>query len=192
MIAIIKYNAGNSRSVQNALNRLGYVSIITDDLAKIAAADRVIFPGVGQASTAMDYLAQTGLDELIINLQQPVLGICLGLQLMCRKTAESQTECLGIFDAEVKEFPPERRVPHMGWNNFEQTNRTLFEGLAPASHMYFVHSYYAERCADTAATCNYIVPFSAALQKYNFYGVQFHPEKSGEAGEKLLLNFLSI
>ncbi len=192
MIAIIKYNAGNSRSVQNAVSRLGFDNTITDDPKKIKQADRVIFPGVGEASTAMDYLRKTGMDELIINLKQPVLGVCLGLQLMCKFSEEGSTECLRIFDAEVKKFPPLNIVPHIGWNNFKHIEGPLFENLNKNDHMYYLHTYYADVCSDTAAACEYIVPFSAVVQKDNFYGVQFHPEKSGDAGEKLLLNFFRI
>jgi len=192
MVAIIKYNAGNSRSVKNALRRLGYQSIITDEPDRIKDADKVIFPGVGQAAAAMSFLERSGIDKLILNLNQPMLGICLGLQLMCRCSDESNTICLGIFDAEVKRFPPQKIIPHMGWNNFERVEGELFDGLSKQGHMYFVHSYYAELCPDASAVCDYITPFSAAIQKNNFYGVQFHPEKSGEAGEKLLLNFLKL
>lgn len=190
MIAIINYNAGNSRSVRNALSRLGFENVITDDLQKIEQADRVIFPGVGEASTAMDYLRKTGLDELIINLKQPVLGICLGLQLMCKYSEEGDTECLGIFNAEVKKFPPEDIVPHIGWNNIERLKGSLFNNINAYDYVYYVHSYYAEVCSATTAVCNYIVPFSAAIQRDNFYATQFHPEKSGDVGEKILLNFL--
>jgi glutamine amidotransferase len=191
MIAIIKYNAGNSRSVQNAVSGLGFESIITHDPAKIKQADRVIFPGVGEAGTAMDYLIKTGLDELIINLKQPILGICLGLQLMCRHSEEGDTDCLGIFNVKVKKFRPMDIVPHVGWNNPDQLKGSLFKDVNVKDHMYYVHSYYAEICSNTTAICNYIVPFSAAIQKDNFYATQFHPEKSGEVGERILLNFLS-
>jgi imidazole glycerol-phosphate synthase subunit HisH len=192
MIAIIKYNAGNITSVQNALNRLGYKSIITDYETEIRKADKVIFPGVGEASTAMQYLQERKLDVLIKSLTQPVLGICLGQQLMCSFSEENNTTCLGIFDAAVKLFPPTELVPHMGWNNVEASNSKLFEGITTNDNFYFVHSYYATICENTIATCNYILPFSAAMQKNNFYATQFHPEKSADEGEKVLRNFLEI
>lgn len=192
MIAIIRYNAGNSRSVKNALTRLGYESLITDDLTAIKNADRVIFPGVGEARSAMKYLKETGLDKCIINLKQPFLGICLGMQLMCSYSEEGQTVCLGIFNAAVRKFPPKQIVPHVGWNNFEGLRGSLFKEVDLNDHLYYVHSYYVETCLVSTATCNYILPFSAALQRDNFYGVQFHPEKSGEAGERVLLNFLGL
>lgn len=192
MIAIIKYNAGNSRSVQNGLTTLGFESEITDEPEKIKHADRVIFPGVGEAATAMNYLKNKGLDELIPTLEQPVLGVCLGLQLMCKHSEEGDTDCLGIFDAKIKKFPPEKIVPHTGWNNFERLEGPLFKNISENDHMYFVHSYYADICSDTSAICKYIVPFSAAMQKNNFYATQFHTEKSGEVGERILLNFLEV
>lgn len=190
MIAIIKYNAGNITSVQNALGRLGYESIITDDEAKLRNAEKVIFPGVGEASSAMQYLQEKKLDVLIKTLTQPVLGICLGQQLMCTFSEENNTTCLGIFDTSVKLFPPTALVPHMGWNNVESKNGPLFDGIGKEDNFYFVHSYYAEICESTIATCQYILPFSAAMQKDNFYATQFHPEKSAGAGEKVLKNFL--
>jgi imidazole glycerol-phosphate synthase subunit HisH len=190
MIAIIKYNAGNITSVQNALNRLGYESIITDDETEIRKADKVIFPGVGEASTAIQYLKERKLDVLIKSLTQPVLGICLGQQLMCSFSEENNTTCLGIFDATVKLFPPTELVPHIGWNNVEASNSELFEGITINDNFYFVHSYYAAICKNTIATCNYILPFSAAMQKNNFYATQFHPEKSADVGERVLRNFL--
>ncbi len=192
MIAILKYNAGNIQSVQNALTRLGYESIITDERAKILAADKVIFPGVGEASTAMKYLKEKGLDEVITSITQPFLGICLGLQLMCKNTEEGNTDCLGIFDTDVKQFPPEDKVPHMGWNSFENLEGKLFKNIDNNDDVYYVHSYYAEQCNNTVATCNYIKPFSAALQKDNFYATQFHPEKSAGVGEQILKNFLEL
>lgn len=192
MIAIIKYNAGNTRSVQNALSRLGYESIITDDPSTIIKADKVIFPGVGEAGTAMKYLKERGLDKLILSVKQPFLGICLGLQLMCNKTEEGNTQCLGIFDTDVKLFPPTDIVPHMGWNNFETVKGELLKGLNASENTYYVHSYYAELCAETSGVCNYILPFSAVLEKDNFYATQFHPEKSGDVGEKILSNFLAL
>jgi imidazole glycerol-phosphate synthase subunit HisH len=192
MIAIIKYNAGNITSVQNALNRLGYESIITDEEEEIRNADKVIFPGVGEASTAMEYLRKRKLDVLIKSLTQPVLGICLGQQLMCAFSEENNTTCLGIFDAEVKLFPPVELVPHMGWNNVEAKQSKLFEGIEDEDNFYFVHSYYATICENTIATCNYILPFSAAMQINNFYATQFHPEKSADIGERILRNFLEV
>jgi imidazole glycerol-phosphate synthase subunit HisH len=192
MIAIIKYNAGNITSVQNALNRLGYESIITDDEAAVRKADKVIFPGVGEASTAMQYLQERKLDVLIKSLTQPVLGICLGQQLMCSFSEENNTTCLGIFDATVKLFPPTELVPHMGWNNIEASNSELFKGISIEDNFYFVHSYYATICENTIATCNYILPFGAAMQKDNFYATQFHPEKSADVGERVLRNFLEV
>lgn len=192
MIAIIKYNAGNIQSVQNALNRLGYKSVLTDDRNTIFSAEKVIFPGVGEASTAMQYLNKKRLDELIPTLNQPFLGICLGLQLMCKSTEEGNTTCLGIFDTDVKLFPPEDNVPHMGWNNFDTLDGQLLNGISKNDDVYYVHSYYAEQCCNTTATCHYIKPFSAVLQKDNFYATQFHPEKSAEVGEQILKNFLEL
>ncbi len=192
MVAIIKYNAGNIRSVQNTLTRLGYESIITDDRAKILAAEKVIFPGVGEASTAMQYLKEKGLDEVIKSVTQPFLGICLGLQLMCNKTEEGKTDCLGIFNTDVKLFPPKEKVPHMGWNNFTSIKGSLFKNINIEDNVYYVHSYYAKLCEDTIAICDYIKPLSAALQKDNFYATQFHPEKSAGIGEQILKNFLEL
>jgi glutamine amidotransferase len=192
MIAIIQYNAGNTRSVQNALQRLQCESIITDNTALIRGADKVIFPGVGEASTAMAYLRERGLDELITSLTQPFLGICLGMQLMCRHSEENDTDCLGLFDTTVKLFPATGLVPHIGWNNLTQLRSPLLQQLSEQDNMYFVHSYYAELCGATIAECDYLLPFSAAMQRGNFYGVQFHPEKSAQAGEQLLKNFISL
>jgi len=192
MIAIIKYNAGNVKSVGNTLTKLGYDSVVTDDPAVILSADKVILPGVGEASTAMQYLVGNGLDTVIKAVTQPFLGICLGLQLMCNKTEEGNTACLGIFDTDVKLFPPQDIVPHMGWNNFETVKGPLFNNLKNKNDVYFVHSYYAELNSDTVAVCNYIKPFSAALQKNNFYATQFHPEKSAGIGSQLLKNFLEL
>ncbi|RYM35828.1 imidazole glycerol phosphate synthase subunit HisH [Brumimicrobium glaciale] len=192
MIAIIKYNAGNIQSVQNALNNLGYESVITDDKATILAADKVIFPGVGEASSAMKYLKERKLDEVICSITQPFLGICLGLQLMCKSSEEGQTECLGIFDTPVKLFPPKEKVPHMGWNNCTELQGPLFENVELEEDVYYVHSYYAEVCENTIATCDYINPFSAAFNKDNFYATQFHPEKSADVGMKILKNFLKL
>ena len=192
MIVIIKYNAGNITSVQNALERLGYSSIVTDEPKLIQQAEKVIFPGVGEASTAMQYLKEKGLDEVIKNLKQPVLGICLGQQLLCTFSEEGNTECLGIFDVRVKKFEPRLKVPHMGWNTLKVQNSELYNGILSEENFYFVHSYYAEVSQETTAVCDYIVPFSASMQKDNFYATQFHPEKSSLAGEQLLLNFLQL
>jgi len=192
MIAIIKYNAGNTCSVQNALNRLGYENRITDVEEELLKADKVIFPGVGEASTAMSYLKERGLDRVILGLKQPVLGICLGLQLMCEKTDEGDTNCLGIFKNKVRKFPNKEIVPHMGWNNFTEVRGTLFNGISQDKDVYFVHSYYADISEQTTAVCDYISPFSAALEKDNFYATQFHPEKSADIGEHILKNFLEL
>jgi len=192
MIAIIKYNAGNISSVQNALTRLGYKSVITDNENEILNADKVIFPGVGEASSAMKYLIEKGLDKVILSVKNSMLGICLGLQLMCEFSKEGNTKCLGIFNASVKNFPATEKVPHMGWNNFSTLKGGLFEGIYQDDDMYYVHSYYAEINEHTIASCNYILPFSAAMQKGNFYATQFHPEKSADIGIQLLKNFLSL
>lgn len=192
MISIIKYNAGNITSVQNALNRLGCESIITDDITTIQRSEKIIFPGVGEASTAMEYLKSKGLDQVIKSISQPILGICLGLQLMCKSTEEKNTECLGIFDTKVKLFPPKNKVPHMGWNNFTKIYGDLFYGINCSDDVYYVHSYYAEKCDYTIATCDYIQDFSAALGKGNYFATQFHPEKSANVGNRILKNFLSI
>ena len=175
MIAIIQYNAGNITSVQNALERLGYSSVVTDDPKLIQQAEKVIFPGVGEASSAMQYLRAKGLDEIIKNLTQPVLGICLGQQLLCRFSEEGNTKCLGIFDTSVKKFEPRLKVPHMGWNTLEVQNSELYNGILSEENFYFVHSYYAEVSQETTAVCDYIVSFSASMQKDNFYATQFHP-----------------
>lgn len=193
MIAIIKYNAGNIRSVQNAINRLGYECIITDRSEEILQAEKVIFPGVGEASSAMSYLKERELDKLLVSLKQPVLGICLGLQLMCKTSEEGNTNCLGIFDANTKQFPPLKKVPHMGWNNFSAIRSSeLTKNINLYDDVYYVHGYYAEISKDTIATCNYIELFSSVMQKNNFYAMQFHPEKSASVGEKLLKNFLEL
>ncbi|MBL4707985.1 MAG: imidazole glycerol phosphate synthase subunit HisH [Flavobacteriales bacterium] len=192
MIAIIKYNAGNVRSVQNALNRLGYESVLTNDSDEIRKCEKVIFPGVGEASSAMNYLKERELGQLIPSLKQPVLGICLGLQLMCSSSEEANTNCLGIFDTVVKKFPSTELVPQMGWNNFERLEGDLFRGIELNDDVYFIHSYYATLCDDTIAQSNYGLPFSAALQKENFYATQFHPEKSARIGEVILKNFLAL
>ncbi|VAX20087.1 Imidazole glycerol phosphate synthase amidotransferase subunit [hydrothermal vent metagenome] len=191
-IVIIKYNAGNVYSVSSALKRLGYDAVITSNFTEIEAADKIIFPGVGEASSAMEYLKQNKLDKLMPELKQPFLGVCLGLQLLCRHSEENDTECLGIFDQEVKLFPPAEKVPHMGWNSVKTSNNKLFTGLSGNSYVYFVHSYFAELSEHTIAETDYIVPFSAALNKDNFYAVQFHPEKSGKVGEQILKNFIEL
>ncbi|PKF76005.1 imidazole glycerol phosphate synthase subunit HisH [Chryseobacterium sp. PMSZPI] len=192
MIAIIKYNGGNVSSVQNALNRLNVDSIITDDPKQILKADKVIFPGVGEASSTMKLLKEKKLDVLIPTLQQPVLGICLGMQLMCKKNEEGNTEGMGIFDINVRKFPSEDIVPHMGWNTVSNQNSSLFSGIEQEDDVYFVHSYYCELSDFTTSVCDYILPFSASLQKDNFYAVQFHPEKSGQVGNQLLKNFINL
>ena len=192
MIAILKYNAGNVTSVENAVQNLGYSTIVTDDVEALRSADKVIFPGVGEASSAMKYLKEKGLDQVIRALTQPVLGICLGMQLMCDSSEEGETEGLGIFDAKVLKFPATALVPQMGWNNFTSLKGKLFDGINLENDCYFVHSYYAEICPDTVAVTDYILPFSAALQKNNFYATQFHPEKSAKIGLKILNNFLKL
>ena len=200
-VVIIKYNAGNVQSVLYALQRLGTNAIVTDDVDKILSADKVIFPGVGNAASAMEYLKEKRLDELIISLKQPVLGICLGLQLLCNFSQEGNTKCLGIFDSTVKKFEDSvfqnknlvpYKIPHMGWNTIDHLSSPLMSGVAENSYAYFVHSYYAELSAETIATTDYINPFSSAMQKNNFLGVQFHTEKSGLTGEQILKNFLNI
>lgn len=197
-VAIIKYNAGNIQSVDYALRRLGISASVTADHEEIRTADRVIFPGVGEASTTMAYLRAHGLDKVITDLKQPVLGICLGLQLMCRHSEEGNTECLGIFDETVRKFVlqhdllPSMKIPHMGWNNITDLRSNLFDPSINGEYCYFVHSFYATTGADTAALCRYPAPFSAALQKDNFFAVQFHPEKSGAVGAKILENFLHL
>ncbi|MEO8961498.1 MAG: imidazole glycerol phosphate synthase subunit HisH [Ginsengibacter sp.] len=200
-VAIVKYNAGNVQSVLYALQRLGINAIVTDDHEKIMAADKVIFPGVGNASSAMQYLKERKLDQLIISLKQPVLGICLGLQLMCNYSEEGNTACMGLFDAGVKKFDESvfkdinlipYKIPHMGWNTIYDLSSPLMNRIDESSYVYFVHSYYAELSPQTIATTNYINPFSAAMQKDNFYGVQFHTEKSAGTGEKILSNFLNF
>lgn len=194
-VAVIKYNAGNIRSVDCALKRLGVEAVITADKETLQAADKVIFPGVGEAETTMNHLKANGMDELIKNLRQPVLGICLGMQLMCRYSEEGAADCLGIFDTEVKRFVPEKheeKVPHMGWNTITKTNSALFSGFTHEEFVYFVHSFYVPVNEFTAAEADYILPFSAALHKNNFYATQFHPEKSGATGERILRNFLDL
>jgi len=194
-IVIIKYNAGNIQSVLYALERIGVTAMVTDAIEEIQTADKVIFPGVGEASTAMQYLKERNLDELIKNLKQPVLGICLGMQLMCTHSTENETACLGIFEEQVKQFEtsdPSIKVPQIGWNTITHLQSNLFKGVSENSFAYFVHGYYAAKGQHTIATTNYIQDYSSALQKDNFYGVQFHPEKSAKVGEQIIQNFLSL
>lgn len=192
MIAVVRYNAGNVRSVCNALVRLGAEPVITDDPDTLRNADHVLFPGVGHAASAMQSLRETGLDRVIPQLTQPFLGICLGMQLLCREIEEGSVHGLEIFPTDIRRFPSGGRVPHMGWNDFSRVQGPLFNGLQSGDDMYFVHSYCADIVEATTAVTEYLVPFSAALHRDNFYGVQFHPEKSGRAGLKLLENFLNI
>lgn len=194
-IAIIKYNAGNVQSVQYALQRLGMSAIVTDDYNEINNADKVIFPGVGNANSAMQNLKEKKLDEVIKKLTQPVLGICVGMQLLCNYSEESATKCLGIIDLKVKKFVSakgEFKIPQMGWNTIYNLKTSLFDGLKENAFVYYVHSYYAESGNETIATTDYIFPYSAVIQKNNFYGVQFHTEKSAEVGDRILLNFLNL
>ncbi len=195
-LAIIKYNAGNIQSVLYALERIGVNAVVTDDFDEINSAAKVIFPGVGEASTAMQYLQERKLDKLIVSLQQPVLGICLGMQLMCSYSEENNTNCLGIFKEQVKHFNPDAdskiKVPQIGWNTIYDLKSPLFNGLTENTYCYFVHGYYAALGKDTIASTDYIQPYSAALYRDNFYGVQFHPEKSALAGEQILKNFLQL
>ncbi|HIY35646.1 MAG TPA: imidazole glycerol phosphate synthase subunit HisH [Candidatus Paraprevotella stercorigallinarum] len=194
-VAIIKYNAGNIYSVVNAVKRLGITPEVTDSAEDIMKADRVLFPGQGEAKSTMAYLRDHHLDDLIRNLKQPVLGICIGQQLMCRHSEEGNVDCLGIFDTDVKKFQPSRhedKVPHMGWNTLENLSGPLFQDLNEKDFVYFVHSYYVPVTPYTTATTNYIVPFSASLQKDNFFATQFHPEKSGSIGERILQNFIDL
>ncbi|MGU9938535.1 imidazole glycerol phosphate synthase subunit HisH [Empedobacter brevis] len=192
MIAIIKYNAGNVKSVYNAVTRLGYEAVITDNFDTLENADKVIFPGVGEARSAMNYLKEKGLDIVIKNLKQPTLGICLGQQLMCAYSEEGNTDCLGIFPIQVKLFPPTEIVPHMGWNTIYGLSSKLFENIEENSDIYYVHSYYCELSNFSIAKTDYILEYSAALNKNNFYATQFHPEKSAGIGEQILKNFLSL
>ena len=194
MIAIIDYNAGNIQSVEFAMERLGVDFITTNDKELIRKADKVIFPGVGEAKNTMEFLKAQGLDVFIKELKQPVLGICLGMQLMCKHSEEGDVDALGIFDTNVKLFTPENgeKVPHMGWNTITDVKGALFQGDLENQYVYFVHSYYAEPCEHTVATTNYILPYSSALQKDNFYAAQFHPEKSGDIGEQILRNFINL
>ncbi|MCQ2204850.1 MAG: imidazole glycerol phosphate synthase subunit HisH [Bacteroidales bacterium] len=197
-VVIIKYNAGNIRSVANALARLGYDAEITDDPETIRNADKVIFPGVGEASTTMAHLRNSGLDKLIVSLKQPVLGICLGMQLMCRHSDEGNADCLGIFDVDVKRFQlpspniENIKIPQMGWNTISNVKAPLFSPHEDNQFVYFVHSYYVPLCTWTAATTTHTLPYSSALHKDNFYATQFHPEKSGSVGENILRNFLAL
>lgn len=199
-IAIIQYNAGNVQSVLYALQRLGVNAVVTGNPAEITGADKVIFPGVGNAASAMQYLTSTGLDKVIISLQQPVLGICLGLQLLCNHSEEGDTKCLGIFDVTVKKFQngaqakngASFKIPQMGWNTIAGLSSPLFDGIKENSFVYYVHSYYAELSPMTIATTDYIMPYSAAIRQQNFYGVQFHSEKSASTGIQIISNFLKI
>ena len=194
-VAIVKYNAGNIYSVVNALRRMGIEPRLTDVAEELMGADRVLFPGQGEARGAMDYLRAHQLDSVIRDLRQPVLGICVGQQLLCRHSEEGDTECIGIFDADVKRFQPNRhedKVPAMGWNALYDLKSPLFKGLEERSYVYFVHSYYVPVCTDTIATTDYILPYSAALHKDNFYACQFHPEKSGSVGAQIIKNFIEL
>jgi len=192
-VAIIKYNAGNIRSVDHALKRLGVDAVVTDDHETILAAERVIFPGVGEAVSTMAYLKERGLDKLLKGLSCPVLGICLGQQLMCSWSEEGDTSCIGIFNQPVRHFPTDGlKVPHMGWNSLDRINGELIPAELKGSYVYFVHSYYVPVGEDTAAETNYMLPFSAAMQRDNFFATQFHPEKSGDPGELILKHFLKL
>lgn len=191
-IAIIDYGAGNIKSIQFALKRLGYEGILTNDATEIRNAAYVIFPGVGEASSAMRQLKESGLDLIIPTLTQPVLGICLGMQLMCNTSEEGNTEGLGIFNVAVVKFAPTKKVPQIGWNTIENLKSPLFTGISEKEFMYTVHSYYASICEDTIAETEYGIRYAAGLQKDNFFGVQFHPEKSGERGAQILENFLNV
>ena len=202
-VAIVKYNAGNIYSVVNALRRMGIEPLLTDDAEQLQKADRVFFPGQGHAAKAMEYLKARKLDEVIRDLKQPVFGICVGQQLLCKHSEEGDADCIGIFDAEVKRFQPERhedKVPCMGWNRLEVKSEEvnseklnpLMAGLGEDPYVYFVHSYYVPVCKETIATADYILPYSASMHKDNFYTCQFHPEKSGKVGEKILENFLQL
>jgi glutamine amidotransferase len=191
-IAIIDYGAGNIQSIQFALERLGFEGILTNDVAFIQSADKVIFPGVGEASSAMKKLKESGLDQLISMLKQPVLGICLGMQLMCKSSEEGNTKGLGIFDVDIIKFSNVVKVPQMGWNTIYNLNSDLFKNINENEYMYLVHSFYAPKCTEMIATTNYELEYATALQKDNFYGVQFHPEKSGVIGEQILNNFLKL
>jgi imidazole glycerol-phosphate synthase subunit HisH len=195
-VVIIKYNAGNIQSVLFALERIGHKAIVTDDTSLIHSADKIIFPGVGEASTAMNYLKERGLDKLIVSLRQPVLGICLGMQLLCEYSTENNTTCMAVFDkVQVRQFIPQNKqlkVPQIGWNTITNLKTDLFREVKENSYCYFVHGYYADISPYTIASTNYVQSYSSALKKNNFYGVQFHPEKSAEAGEQILKNFLNL
>lgn len=194
-VAIVKYNAGNVYSVVNALRRMGIDPLLTDDAEALRKADRVFFPGQGHAGEAMEYLKARRLDEVIRDLKQPVFGICVGQQLLCKHSEEGDTDCIGIFDAEVKRFQPknhEDKVPCMGWNQLYDIKSPLFNGLDDGDYVYFVHSFFVPVCAETIATADYVLPYSASMQKDNFYTCQFHPEKSGKVGERILKNFLEL
>ena len=192
MIAIIDYNAGNTASIKHALDRLGCQCEVTKDFDSLHKADKVIFPGVGQAGSAMGELKKNELDSLIPTLTQPVLGICLGMQLMCKHTEENNDQGLGIFDADVKLFKGDQSIPHMGWNEIDNLEGALYNEISNSSDFYFAHSYYVPLCKETNARCQYMIPFSVGLQKDNFYGVQFHPEKSGNTGSRFLENFMRL
>ncbi len=191
-IVIINYGAGNIQSIMFAIERLGYKAVLSNNPDEIKAADKVIFPGVGEASYAMKMLKESGLDVLIPTLKQPVFGICLGMQLMCNYSEEGHTKGLGIFDVDVIKFSPKVKVPQMGWNTIYNLKSDLFKGIAENEYMYLVHSFYAPLCAETISTTNYELEYSSALENENFYGTQFHPEKSGDIGEQILGNFLKL
>ena len=191
-IIIIDYGAGNIKSIQFAFKRLGVTAVLSNNIDEIIAADKVIFPGVGEASSAMKMLQESGLDKVIPKLKQPVLGICLGMQLMCNSSEEGNTKGLGIFNVAIKRFSKAVKVPQMGWNNISNLKSDLFTGIKENEFMYLVHSFYAENCKESIATTDYEIEYAAALQKDNFYGVQFHPEKSSLAGEQILKNFLEL
>jgi len=191
-LVIINYGAGNIKSIQFAFKRMGIDAVLSNDPDEILAADKVIFPGVGEASSAMAMLKETGLDALIPTLKQPVLGICLGMQLLCKSTEEGNTAGLGIFETDVKRFSNEVKVPQMGWNVIKDLKSDLFSGIKEGAYMYLVHSYYAEHCSQTIAKTDYGINYSSAMQHDNFYGVQFHPEKSSTAGAKILENFIKL
>ena len=191
-IVIINYGAGNIQSIMFAIERLGYKAVLSNNPDEIKSADKVIFPGVGEASYAMRMLQESGLDTLIPTLKQPVFGICLGMQLMCNFSEEGDTKGLGIFDVDVVKFTSKVKVPQMGWNNIYNLKSDLFKGIAENEYMYLVHSFYAPLCTETIATTNYELEYSSALENDNFYGTQFHPEKSGDIGEQILANFINL